>query len=282
MDTNIFKTDAGRQTVLAEYCRILRAFCPYPWEEISVETPMARTTVLRFGDPAKPPLLALHGSMANSATWIGCIGDFIDDFCFYAVDLPGEPGLSEPIRCTLATDEPLDWLAGLMDGLNLPRAAFLTMSLGSWYALNLAARHPERAAALSIFTTGGIAPAKKGFALKALWYLAQGAKGQEKLARAVYHKAEVPRDVLDFQALVTKNFNPTREALPIFSDEEIRRITAPVQYFGGDADALLDTAATARRLAALLPGAEINVLPDTGHAILDQFGEAARFLKGCL
>ena len=53
MDTNIFKTEAGRQAVLAEYCRILRAFCPVPWEEISVDTPVARTTVLRFGDPAE-------------------------------------------------------------------------------------------------------------------------------------------------------------------------------------------------------------------------------------
>ena len=280
MNTNIYKSEAGRQAVVAEYCRILRSYCPFPWQELSVDTPLAKTTVLRFGDPAKPALVALHGSMANSSTWIGCIGDFIDDFCFYAVDIPGEPGLSQPARCGLASEEPLQWLESLLDGLGIDRAYFLTMSLGSWYALNLAIHRPERVAAISIFTTGGIVPARRSFLFRAIGYMMMGAKGQEKLAKAVYHKAEVPREVLDFQALVSKNFNAVMEALPIFSDEDLRSIKAPIQYFGGDADALLDTAGTVKRLRALLPEAELNVLPDTGHAILDRFPDAARFLRG--
>lgn len=79
----------------------------------------------------------IHGSVSNSAAWLGCISEFIENFCIYCVDIPGEPGLSEPKRCILNSEEPFEWLDLLLDSLKIDKACFVTMSLGSWYALNL-------------------------------------------------------------------------------------------------------------------------------------------------
>lgn len=50
------------------------------------------------------------------------------------------------------------------------------------------------------------------------------------------------------------------------------------QISGGDHDAILDTARTAERLRKLTPQAEIHVLNDTGHLIIDQFDVVHDFL----
>jgi hypothetical protein len=106
-----------------------------------------------------------------------------------------------------------------------------------------------------------------------------GETGRALMNKAIYYHTEMPKEIYEFQALVTANFTPLTEPIPIFSDEELRRLTMPIQYFGGIHDALLDTRATARRLSALLPQAEIHVLEDKGHVIIDRGKEIAAFLK---
>jgi pimeloyl-ACP methyl ester carboxylesterase len=221
----------------------------------------------------------LHGSVSNSASWLGCISEFIEDFCIYCVDIPGEPGLSEPNRCTLNSEEPYIWLDSLLDGLNIEKAYFITMSLGSWYALNLAVNKPERIIALSMITSGGLVPAKISFVFKAIFYMMLGKLGQKLLNKAVYYKTEVPKEVHEFQSVTSKHFNPVMEALPIFSDEQLKKITFPVQFFGGEYDALLNTIGTAERLKRLFPNADVHILKDTGHVILNQFSNIKKFLN---
>ena len=194
--------------------------------------------------------------------------------------------MSEPVRMELApapegSGAPAAWLGQVLDGLGLDSASFLSMSLGSFYALSFATASPGRVSALSMLTTPGVAPQRKDFMPKALFCMLIGAPGKKLLNRLIYYKVEVPPQIHEFQALVSANFSPVTEAIPILDDAALKRLVMPVQYFGGDRDALLDTAATARRLVALCPEAEIHLLPDTGHAILDQWAEVKAFLASC-
>lgn len=168
MRKEVYKSVQGRKIVESRYREILALPIWSPFEELFVSTHVARTHVLRFGEPAKPPLLMLHGSASNSAVWLGNVAAFLDHFCAYCVDIPGEPGLSEPVRCGLHTDEPQRWLLSLMDALGLGVCSFATMSLGSWYALNVAIHAPGRVRAISMLTAPGLVPAKKSFLLLAI------------------------------------------------------------------------------------------------------------------
>ncbi len=115
------------------------------------------------------------------------------------------------------------------------------MSLGGWYAVNFAVRNPERIQAMSLVSGGGIAAQKLGFIFKALFFLMLGKTGQHMLSKVIYHHTIVPKQILDYQAVVSKHFNPVTEPLPVFTDEQLLKLTMPVQYFGGDHDALLHT-----------------------------------------
>jgi pimeloyl-ACP methyl ester carboxylesterase len=279
MNKNIYKTEEGRNIVETRYRKILTDYKAYQFEQLFVPTRCAQTHVLKFGNPTKPPLLLIHGSVSNSAAWLGCISEFIDDFCIYCADIPGEPGLSEPNRCSLNSEEPYEWLNSLLDNLKIEKAYFTTMSLGSWYALNFAIHKPEKIIALSMITSGGLVPAKLSFIFKAIFYMMLGKFGQKMLNKTVYHKAEVPEEVLEFQAIVSKHFNPVMEALPIFSDEQLRNIVSPIQFFGGECDSLIDSVKTAERLKSLFPNADVHILKDTGHVIVDQFSVVKKFLN---
>jgi pimeloyl-ACP methyl ester carboxylesterase len=278
MHESVYKSAEGQKIVENAYRQLLAATTATPFQQRFLETATAKTHVLHFGDSTKPPLLMLHGSMSNSATWLGVAPLFIDAFSVFCVDIPGEPGLSEPVRMDLASDKPVLWLASLLDQLAIAQASFLAMSLGSWYALNFAVNHPQRSVALSLITTGGIAPQRKDFIVKALFCMMLGQRGQQMLNNMVFHKTTVPPQVLAAQALVAKHFNPLTKALPLFTDAQLRQLTMPLQYFGGDRDALLDTVKTAARLRTLTPQAELHVLADTGHVIIDQFPTTRDFL----
>lgn len=123
-------------------------------------------------------------------------------------------------------------------------------------------------------------PAKRSFIFKSIFYLLLGKPGQRMLNKAVYHKVVVPETVLEFQAITAKHFNPVIEALPIFNDDQLKRITFPVQFFGGECDSLIDSIKTAERIKNILPDADIHILKDTGHVIIDQFSFVKAFLAG--
>jgi len=279
MNTSVYKSEGGRDLVEKRYREILASYGGRPFEQRFPETSAGRTHVLDFGRKGKPPVLMLHGSMSNSATWLGCAGMFAERFHILCADIPGEPGLSEPARMPLASDAPLKWLDSLLDVLGLSRVARVGMSLGGWYALRFATRRQERVTAASLITAGGVAPERRDFIKKAMFCMIFGKPGKKRLNRLIYHEVPVPPEVGEFQAIVNANFNPVVEPLPIFTDEELRGLTMPLQFFGGDHDALMDTPATAARLSALVPHAEVNILPDMGHVILDRFEAVRDFLS---
>lgn len=278
MDKNIYKSENGRNIVETAYKNILAGYTAYPFEQLIAQTKIAQTHILKFGDTSKPPLIMIHGSVSNSAAWLGCISEFINDFCIYCVDIPGEPGLSEPNRCSLNSEEPYEWLNSVLDYLKIEKTCIVTMSLGSWYALNFAIYKPEKIIALSMITSGGLVPAKMSFIFKAVFYMMLGKPGQKMLNKSIYYKTEVPEEVLEFQAITSKHFNPVMEALPIFSDDQLKKITFPIQFFGGEYDSLINSVKTAERLKSLFPNADVHVLKDTGHVIIDQFYAVKEFL----
>ena len=178
----------------------------------------------------------------------------------------------------LASDTPNLWLIEIFGQLNIKKAVFIAMSLGSWFALNFTIHNPPKVKAISLLTTSGIVAAKTSFILKAVLFMMLGTPGATFLNKSIYHQITVPEEALQFQRLVSKYFMPVMEPIPIFSDSQLKSIKTPIQYFGGEKDNLLNSFKTAQRLKSLVPQTEINILEDTGHVIIDQFVKIKEFL----
>src|SRR5947208_9885252 len=100
-----------------------------------VPTREGHTFVVASGDRHAPPLVLLHGSGANSASWISDVSEWSQRFRVYAVDMIGEPGLSAPARPPFASEAYANWLDDVWKGLGLTAASVAGVSLGGWLAL---------------------------------------------------------------------------------------------------------------------------------------------------
>jgi pimeloyl-ACP methyl ester carboxylesterase len=88
----------------------------------------------------------------------------------------------------------------------------------------------------------------------------------------------MPKEVLDFINLILQNYNPI-ENLPLFSDDQLRRLIMPVLLIIGENDVIIEALETTQRLARLVPSAEIHLLPEVGHAIANSLAFVMPFLQ---
>jgi pimeloyl-ACP methyl ester carboxylesterase len=65
------------------------------------------------------------------------------------------------------------------------------------------------------------------------------------------------------------NFISRKTAMPVFTDEELRRLAMPVLLIVSRQDALFDWQKTVERLKTLLPDLKTVVLSEAGHSIYD-------------
>jgi pimeloyl-ACP methyl ester carboxylesterase len=279
MAKSVFKSEQGRQEIVSCYEKILdREASAFPHSRRIVETAIGSTHVIEAGKADKPPLLLLHGTASNSATWLADIPLWSRHFRVIAADILGEPGKSEDRRLTLASEESSVWLGSLLDALGLTHVRIVGMSLGGWMGLHFATRFPQRVEALSLIVASGLAPQKLSFIFIALPLAMLGNWGRGQINKLVCAGAEIPAEAEEFMRRVGRHFRPLLEPVPVFSDEELVRLQMPVQFFAGAKDMLIRSKASTQRLEKLLPHAEVHLLQDCGHVILGKGNEILHFL----
>lgn len=266
-NVQIFKSPEGRQQIMDLYDSILERW-PVDYEILDIPTRHGRTSVIASGAETAPPLFLIHGSTSNATMWIGDVAEYSKRYRVYAVDIPGEPGKSEAIRFGMEGSAYIEWLEELVASLKIKSFSIIGMSLGGWIALKFATSRPEMVEKLVLLCPSGIEPARKSFGFRALFCLMQGERGIQKLNKIVYGNQPVPKEVIEVSTILTSNFNPRMDTPPIFTDQNLKQLTMPVLYIAGKLDALLQSEKSAKRLKSLLPGAEINLIPDAGHALI--------------
>jgi len=274
---SFWKSEAGRAAVLERYGQFL-AHWPAANTQLRLPTAQGETLVIASGPKDAPAVLMLHGSMANSASWMGDVGLWSQHFRCFAIDMIGEPGFSADARPPLDSDAYAQWLDEVLAGLGVERCALVGISLGGWLALDYATRRPQRVSALALLCPGGVGKTKNVL-LWAAPLLLLGPWGRRQVMRrlgaGVLGEATSPAAAAfgAFTALIQANTRPRREALPRFSDAALAGLRMPLLAILGAKDAILDSAGTRRRLAANVPQAEVAWLPEAGHFL---FGHGAR------
>jgi pimeloyl-ACP methyl ester carboxylesterase len=281
----IWKTEAGREAVLERYAQFL-AHWPVANAHLRLPTAQGETFVVASGPVDAPAILLLHGSMANTTSWMGDVGVLAQHFRVYAVDMIGEPGFSAPSRPPLGSDAYALWLDEVMAGLGVEQAALVGISLGGWLALDYATRRPQRVSALALLCPGGVGATKN--LLWILPLLLLGGFGRrlvmQRLGGGAIKAAASPAAQAfgAFLALIQAEFRPRREPLPRFSDAALKGLAMPVLAILGGQDAILDMSEARARLAANVSQAEIRWLPDAGHFLVGFGGEIDTFLVEAL
>ncbi len=280
--TAIYKSEEGRREVLEQYRAILENW-PVDNRQYVVDTSFGRTFIIESGDSGKPPLILLHGSASNSHVWFSDVAALSKHYRVYAIDMIGEAGLSEASRPSYQSGAYPQWLNEVMQALGLSTCSMVAMSLGGWMALSFAADCPDKVDRLVLLCPGGLAQAKASFVWKAVFFSLLGKWGQLQTLKLVGGGASATSSSrspgnLALASLTFKHFKPRRAKLPLFSDQSLQRLTMPVLMLFGDQDQLIPAKQSMKRLQRCAPLATVEMLPQTGHLILNQTDRILRFL----
>jgi pimeloyl-ACP methyl ester carboxylesterase len=274
--TSAFKSPEGEAAYLAAYEAAMELW-PVPCEEIEIPGRFGMTHVVASGPKDAPPLVLLHGYMANLTMWSPNIADFSKDYRVYAIDVMGQPGRSIP-----DPDEPIGdvadlvaWLSETLNGLNLDHIFLVGMSYGGWLALNLAMTAPERVRKLVLLSpAASLQPLVRQFGLRVMPMIFFPTRLTVNSLMGWMGIKDTPGDtvtrlVLDLAYLGAKHFRfvpETSRVMPsVFSDDELRALHVPVLLLIGENEVIYDAEKALARARALLPSFDGELVPQSGH-----------------
>ena len=274
----VFRTAKGKNKILKMYNEGLKMW-PSPNKQLMVPTSFGETFVMSSGKDDGEAVLLFHGSSTNAAIWMYDAQLLGTTHKVYAVDIIGEPGKSAESRPALECSDYCRWMSELMDGLGIEKAAVIGNSLGAWMALCLAVSEPQRVTQLLLLAPAGFAPLQKTFILKSVSLALQGRKGRDKLNKMIFGSSKIPEETLAFEELLRKYYIPRPFYTPVFSDEQLQKLSMPILFIGGEDDPLVDIEQSAKRLEDLVPQAQIKILKNKAHALFNMGPEIAEFLE---
>jgi pimeloyl-ACP methyl ester carboxylesterase len=275
MDTpiNLFKTSKGQTQYYEAYDAALELW-PVPHESRFVTTPYGRTHVISCGPGDASPLLLLHAGQASSTMWFPNIASLSGKFHVLALDTPGEPGKSVPVRQNATRPDCAAWLECVLDELGIARTHVMGLSRGAWLALNLAMQAPDRLERIVL-----LSPAASFVALNSFFTAVAQAvmrvptRFVSKFAlNSWVARGFVVNDVFAEQFMTglqnwnwTVNTSGYSGVMPCtFSDEELHRIQQNVLLLIGDQDRLNPPKAL-ERAKQTIPHLESEVIHQAGH-----------------
>jgi 3-oxoadipate enol-lactonase len=237
-----------------------------------------------------PPVVMVHGLGLNRAMWQYQQAALSKHFRVIVYDLLGHGESAKP-RGAYSMAQMIEQIRALMDELALERAALVGFSLGGLIVQAFTLAHPGRVSALAILNAAHArsdadrkalmarvaqvrenGPASTVNAALERWFTASFADSHPQVL------AQVRDWVLANDAQVYPELYYLLSQADIGLEQSISAIACPTLVMTGEQD-YGNSADMARRMAALIPGAELEILPGLRHMALM---EAPELVNGCL
>lgn len=219
-----------------------------------------------------PAIVFAHGAGGNRLSWWQQVPHFESSHRVIRIDHRGfgrtrcEPDDFHPKH--FASD-----LIGVLDAESVDRAALVCQSMGGWTGLHTAIRHPQRVRCLALCgTPGGLLSPKiqQAAATMASRVRDEGISGNAALAPD-FPKRE-PQLAFLYDQINGLNSDLAPELLRRLFEpearveiEQLEGYAVPTLMLAGDQDQLFPLDAL-REVSELIPGADLEVLPGSGHS----------------
>ncbi|WP_233159724.1 alpha/beta fold hydrolase [Actinophytocola xanthii] len=243
--------------------------CPVPDAVSDVVTRHGTTRVYRFGVDDGRPVVLLPALMATVACYGPVIPALAEHRPVYAVDTLGEAGRSVQTAPFAATPDRARCLDEVLAHLGLTAVHLVGASTGGWHAVNQAIHAPDRLASISVLDPTTVTT---GFSWPVICYGAVTAVFDRTWLWRRFLRWSAGQDILDRPdaQLVLAGIRDYKPKVPFQAppaDDDLRAIPVPVLALFGGRSVVHDAGRAADRLRALLPQADVETLPDTGHYV---------------
>jgi pimeloyl-ACP methyl ester carboxylesterase len=262
------------------------------WAQLTPNGVRVRVQVVGQG----APVLFVHGAPVSGSTWAPLVRH-LDGFGCFLVDRPGT-GLSDPLTPPLDVETlPAfgdSFIVDVLDALGIARAHLVGHSFGGYLGLRAAAAHPERIDRMVLVGCPAFIPGISlppfmrlmtiGLARQILSVLPPNERAEKMIFRQIGHGASldagrIPQPYLEWNRALQRDtdtmrnegdtigrlgsprrFDPSLTLTAI----QLRAVGTPTLLLWGEDDGF-GGSATARGVAELLPNAELELLPRSGH-----------------
>jgi pimeloyl-ACP methyl ester carboxylesterase len=200
------------------------------------------------------PVILLHGGLANSNYWGRQVPALAEKYRVIVMDSRGHGRSSRDERPygyeLMASD-----VLGLMDFLNIPKAAIVGWSDGAILGLDIAIRHPERITKLFAFAANSDPSGVKDITQSPVFnaFIARAEKEYQALS-------PTPDQYKSFLAQISKMW----ETQPNYTAEQLGRIAVPTWIVDGDHDEAIKRENT-EFMAGQIPNAGLLLQPEVSH-----------------
>jgi pimeloyl-ACP methyl ester carboxylesterase len=221
-----------------------------------------------------PPLVLLHGAMADGRTWRPQLDGLSDRLTVIAWDEPGAGGSADP-SADFGLPDYADALAGLIGALGFDAAHVGGLSWGGVVALELYRRDPDRVISLILADTyagwkGSLPEAECAQRLAHAFEQSELPPGRFEPTLPGLLKPGAPQAVADTLAAIMAEARPEsmrRTAVAIATCDQrdlLARIAVPTLLIWGEDD-LRSPLSVAEQFHAAIPGARLVLIPEAGH-----------------
>ena len=213
---------------------------------------------------AGDPVLLIHGGLGHGDIWAAQVADLMKDHLVIVADSRGHGRSSrtaDPFGYDLMSS---DYVA-LLDFLKIDKVDLVGWSDGGIIGLDIAMNHPERLdhlfAQAANITTDGVDPAVATDAVFGAYITAMAAD---------YAAMSPTPDQFDpFVAQISEMW----ATQPNWTDDQVAAIKVPTAVVAGDYDEAILRAHT-DKIASLIPGSTLVILPDVSHFAMLQAADA--------
>ncbi|WP_306363975.1 alpha/beta fold hydrolase [Nocardia sp. CC227C] len=260
----VYKSQRDR-TAIAQWCSKVLAGADFPLSTTTIDSSTGRIHLTSAG-VGPPRIVVLPGTGFNAATTLPWLRALSSRWPTTVVDLPGQPGLSDPNRPRRAR---LPWYGRVVDEVlsstEMDSVVLVGNSLGA--AVALAAGSPRIAGRVLVSPAGFIrlrVDPRVALA-SALWLLRPSAAHTRDILRwLVAPGAEPPETEVEWMTLLATGCRTTLAPPPLPADLLARRAESPCAVGVGMHDRFLPP----RQLAAAVRstmGAELRIFSGMGH-----------------
>lgn len=249
-----------------------------------IALPGADVHVYAEGPADGPPIVLLHGFLTSAFTWRDVYPTLARDNRVFLMDLPGSGRSPDPGTVHWSADRGAELLAHLFEALDLRAPVVVGSQMGGSLAAWFAAKYPDRVSRLVLIAAGVLGEAETNLTIYRLLaspvigpWLARHFPRRAFTER--WRAAHGPNHVEDatvtaryFEQLRSRGHVMAKVGLGIrLSYGEsfgalagpISGLDVPTLLIFGEADALVPPA-TGRRFQALMPDAQLIVIPACG------------------
>jgi pimeloyl-ACP methyl ester carboxylesterase len=206
------------------------------------------------------PVILLHGGLGNIEQFGNQIRALEARYKVIALDSRGH-GRSTRSAAPLSYHLMADDVLGVMDYLRIPKAAVIGWSDGGIVGLDLAIYHPDRLTKLvaiaANYSVSGLRNSKTKSVTLTKYYMS---------VRSDYQRlSSTPKDYDNFLVAMRAMWHSQPEYTPAL----LRSIHIPTLIIDGEYDELVQREHT-EKLAHLIPGAKLVIIPESSHFVMFQ------------